>query len=127
MDHSFACCWSPNGQFFATGSQDFCIRIYDARNLSKEMWSIPAVMAPIRSLQFDPTSSYLAAAESADYIHIIDPTNYPHMQVFSLFGEIAGLSYSSNQNLYVGIADKWYGGILEMTPFDTNEDFEFHY
>jgi WD40 repeat protein len=127
MDHSFACCWSPNGQFLAMGSQDLFARIYDVRNLSKEIWRIPSMMAPIRSLQFDPTGRYLAAAEGADFLHFIDPTNQANTQIFSFFGEISGFSYSSNHNLYLGIADKWYGGILEMSPLEVMEDVEIHY
>jgi WD40 repeat protein len=81
LDHNFACAWSPNSILFATGGQDLTTRIYDIRNLSKSIHCLPTVMSSVRSLHFDPSGTFLAVAESADFVHIFDPSRFEDRQV----------------------------------------------
>jgi WD40 repeat protein len=62
IDYSFACCWSPDGRYLATGNQDKTTRIYDIRNLSETLHVLRANLGAIRSLHFSNDGCYLAAA-----------------------------------------------------------------
>ncbi|KAI9326106.1 WD40-repeat-containing domain protein, partial [Obelidium mucronatum] len=72
IDFTFACAWSPCGRFIATGNQDLTTRIYDIRNPSKSLVTLPAIVGAIRSLRFSDDGSFLAASEPCDFVHIYD-------------------------------------------------------
>ncbi|KAK4761771.1 hypothetical protein SAY87_029655 [Trapa incisa] len=65
-------------------------------------------------------------AEPADFVHILDAeSGYTTGQEIDLFGEIAGLSFSpDNEAFFVGISDRTYGSLLEFTRRHCNEYLE---
>lgn len=73
-------------------------------------------MGAIRALKFTSDARFLAMAEPADFVHIFDTqSQYSQAQEIDLFGEIAGISFSPDtQALFVGIADRTYGSLLEF-------------
>ncbi|KAJ3394327.1 2-oxoglutarate dehydrogenase E1 component [Lobulomyces angularis] len=71
-DYSFSCAFSPDNKYVTTGSQDLSTRIYDRRNLSAPLTVIRARIGAVRSLRFTEDSQFLAIAEPADFVHILD-------------------------------------------------------
>ena len=67
----------------------------------------------------------MVMAEPADFVHIYDTRqDYSHCQEIDLFGEVAGVSFSpDSESLYVGVADRTYGSLLE---FNRGHDDTFH-
>ncbi|KAJ7959037.1 WD40 repeat [Quillaja saponaria] len=116
LDHSFASAWHPNGQILATGNQDKTCRLWDIRNLSRSMAVLKGRIGAIRALKFTSDGLFLAMAEPADFIHIFDAqSGYIQRQEIDLFGEIAGISFSpDSEALFVGVADRTYGSLLEF-------------
>uniref|UniRef100_A0A2P2Q5A0 Uncharacterized protein n=1 Tax=Rhizophora mucronata TaxID=61149 RepID=A0A2P2Q5A0_RHIMU len=55
-------------------------------------------------------------SEPADFVHVFDTeAGYAKCQEIDLFGDIAGLSFSPDtEALFVGIADRTYGSLLEF-------------
>ncbi|KAI9272976.1 WD40-repeat-containing domain protein, partial [Phascolomyces articulosus] len=96
-DFSFACCWSPNGQLFATGNQDKTTRVYDIRNTTRALHVLGGKAGAIRSLQFSSDGKFLIAAEPIDFVHIYDATSFENSQVIDMFGEIAGVGKYDKQ------------------------------
>ncbi|KAE9617971.1 putative microtubule-severing ATPase transcription factor WD40-like family [Lupinus albus] len=117
LDYSFASAWHPNGQLLATGNQDTTCRLWDIRNLSQSVAVLKGRMGAIRGLRFTSDGRFLAMAEPADFVHIFDSrSGYLQGQEIDLFGEIAGVSFSPDtEALFVGIADRVYGSLLEFT------------
>ncbi|KAI8140995.1 WD40-repeat-containing domain protein [Fennellomyces sp. T-0311] len=136
QDFSFACCWSPNGRIFATGNQDKTTRIYDVRYPSRALHVLEGKAGAIRSLQFSHDGRFLIAAEPIDFVHIYDATSYEHSQVIDMFGEIAGVALTpEDQALYVANAedrlsiastDYRIGGIFEFQK-DDDPSFGFYF
>ncbi|KAJ7965686.1 WD40 repeat [Quillaja saponaria] len=116
LDYSFASAWHPNGQILATGNQDTTCRLWDIRNLSQSIAVLKGRMGAIRALKFTSDGRFLAMAEPADFIHIFDAqSGYAQGQEIDLFGEIAGISFSpESEALFVGVADRTYGSLLEF-------------
>ncbi|XP_057441181.1 uncharacterized WD repeat-containing protein C2A9.03-like isoform X2 [Lotus japonicus] len=117
LDYSFASAWHPNGQILATGNQDTTCRLWDIRNLSQSMAVLKGRMGAIRALRFTSDGRFLAMAEPADFIHVFDShSGYEQCQEIDIFGEIAGVSFSPDtEALFVGVADRTYGSLLEFT------------
>lgn len=116
LDYSFASAWHPDGRILATGNQDTTCRLWDIRNLSQSMAVLKGRMGAIRALSFTSDGRFLAMAEPADFVHIFDAqSGYVQCQEIDLFGEIAGVSFSPDtEALFVGIADRTYGSLLEF-------------
>ncbi|KAI9093820.1 WD40-repeat-containing domain protein, partial [Phlyctochytrium arcticum] len=133
VDYSFACAWSPCGRLLATGNQDMTVRLYDTRNFSKTLAVLPASMGAVRSIRFSDDARYLVFAEPADFVHVVDLTGQRtgtgdvqfarprrQQQVIDFFGEIAGVALPPGGdgmgpgNMFIGIADPKYGGIIEL-------------
>jgi WD40 repeat protein len=117
LDYSFASAWHPNGQILATGNQDTTCRLWDIRNLSQSIAVLKGRMGAIRALRFTSDGRFLAMAEPADFVHIFDSqSGYTQSQEIDIFGEIAGVSFSPDtEALFVGVADRTYGSLLEFT------------
>ncbi|KAL7922595.1 hypothetical protein ACQKWADRAFT_73844 [Trichoderma austrokoningii] len=123
-DYGFACDWSDNGYTVATGFQDKTIKIWDARHwntssgVSQPLCTINTEMAGVRNLRFSPTGGgkpILAAAEEADYIHLIDARSFGSKQTIDIFGEIGGVAFTNEgQNLNVLCCDANRGGLLQF-------------
>ncbi|KAI8824821.1 WD40-repeat-containing domain protein [Fimicolochytrium jonesii] len=77
LDYSFACAWSPCGRVLATGNQDMTTRIYDTRNMSQTLSVLSGRMGAIRSIRFSDDARFMAFAEPADFVHIVDMTRLP--------------------------------------------------
>ncbi|CAJ1974129.1 unnamed protein product [Sphenostylis stenocarpa] len=116
LDYSFASAWHPDGRILATGNQDTTCRLWDIRNLSQSIAVLNGRMGAIRALRFTSDGRFLAMAEPADFVHIFDShSGYIQGQEIDLFGEIAGISFSPDtEALFVGIADRTYGSLLEF-------------
>ncbi|CAK8566326.1 unnamed protein product [Lathyrus sativus] len=117
LDYSFSSAWHPNGQILATGNQDRTCRLWDIRNLSQSLAVLKGRIGAIRGLRFTSDGRFLAMAEPADFVHIFDSqSGYTHSQEIDIFGEIAGISFSPDtEALFVGVADRMYGSLLEFT------------
>ncbi|KAL2339887.1 hypothetical protein Fmac_007827 [Flemingia macrophylla] len=116
LDYSFSSAWHPDGRILATGNQDTTCRLWDIRNLSQSMAVLKGRMGAIRALRFTSDGQFLAMAEPADFVHVFDShCGYVQGQEIDLFGEIAGISFSPDtEALFVGIADRTYGSLLEF-------------
>ncbi|XP_019099378.1 PREDICTED: uncharacterized WD repeat-containing protein C2A9.03 isoform X4 [Camelina sativa] len=114
-DYSFASAWHPSGLILATGNQDTTCRLWDIRYPSDSFAVLKGNMGAIRGLKFTPGGRFLAMAEPADFVHIFDmESGFLQSQEIDLFGEIAGISFSPDtEALYVGVADRTYGSLME--------------
>ncbi|MCJ1290058.1 hypothetical protein MMC34_001593 [Xylographa carneopallida] len=119
-DYGFACDWSPNSVYMATGNQDGSVKIWDARN-----WSRPLLKMPIgteiggaRSLHFSPVGGgrpVLLMAEPADIVSIVDAVTFETTQRFDFFGEIGGTAFvPDGSSFFVANTDQAIGGLLEF-------------
>ncbi|XP_017700707.2 uncharacterized WD repeat-containing protein C2A9.03-like isoform X2 [Phoenix dactylifera] len=115
-DYSFASAWHPNGRILATGNQDKTCRLWDVRKLSQSFAVLKGRMGAVRGIKFSADGRFMAMAEPADFVHIYDTrADYGHAQEIDLFGEIAGITFSPDtEALFVGIADRTYGSLLEF-------------
>ena len=122
LDFSFASAWHPNGNLFATGNQDTSCRLWDVRNLSSSVAVLKGQIGAIRSLRFTSDGRFLAMAEPADFVHIFDVyQEFKKSQVIDIFGEISGISFSPDtEALFVGVADRTYGSLLEYNRHHVN-------
>ncbi|PQM34476.1 putative WD repeat-containing protein C2A9.03 isoform X3 [Prunus yedoensis var. nudiflora] len=126
LDYSFSSAWHPNGQILATGNQDTTCRLWDIRNLSESLTVLKGRMGAIRAIKFSSDGRFMAMAEPADFVHIMDTqSGYIKGQEIDLFGEIAGISFSPDtEALFVGIADRTYGSVLEFNKRHHNQYLE---
>ncbi|KAJ3363987.1 hypothetical protein HDU91_002791 [Kappamyces sp. JEL0680] len=119
IDYSFACDWSPNSRLIATGSQDCTMRLYDIRNPSKSLVTLPSNLSSVRSIAFDHTGTFMHYSESADYVHVLDPRRFDEVQSIDFIGDIAGVSWnSSGDDLFIGVCHSQVGGILHSRKRD---------
>ncbi|KAI7851730.1 WD40-repeat-containing domain protein [Circinella umbellata] len=135
-DFSFACCWSPNGRLFATGNQDKTTRVYDIRNPTRALHVLSGKAGGIRSLQFSSDGKFLIAAEPIDFVHIYDTKSFENSQVIDMFGEIAGVALTpEDQSLYIATAEERIyipnseyrlGGIFKFQK-DENDSMAFYF
>lgn len=122
FDYSFASAWHPNGYIFATGNQDTSCRLWDIRNLGSSFAVLKGQIGAIRSLRFTSDGRFLAMAEPADFVHLFDvKQDFKHSQEIDIFGEIAGISFSPDtETLFIGVADRTYGSLLEYNRCHVN-------
>lgn len=126
LDYSFASAWHPDGRILATGNQDTTCRLWDIRNLSESFAVLKGRMGAIRAVKFTDDGRFLSFAEPADFVHVIDAqSGYVKGQEIDLFGEIAGISFSPDaEALFIGIADRTYGSLLEFNKRHLNRYLE---
>ncbi|XP_031736635.1 uncharacterized WD repeat-containing protein C2A9.03 isoform X2 [Cucumis sativus] len=123
LDYSFASAWHPDGRILATGNQDRTCRLWDIRNTSKSLAVLKGRMGAIRCVKFSSDGKFLSTAEPADFVHIYEShTGYKQAQEIDLFGEIAGISFSPDtEALFIGVADRTYGSVLEFNKRHHNK------
>uniref|UniRef100_A0A0D9Z878 Uncharacterized protein n=1 Tax=Oryza glumipatula TaxID=40148 RepID=A0A0D9Z878_9ORYZ len=126
LDYSFSSAWHPDGRVLATGNQDRTCRLWDVRNPSRSVAVLEGRIGAVRGLRYSPDGRFLAVAEPADFVHVYDAAaGYAAAQEIDLFGEIAGVAFSPAGNngggdddggeaLFVSIADRTYGSLLEF-------------
>ncbi|KAG9255047.1 WD40-repeat-containing domain protein [Emericellopsis atlantica] len=138
-DFGFACDWSDDGRYLATGFQDKTIKIWDPRRwkdangTSTPLQHFRTDLAGARGLKFSPLGSgesVLAAAEEADHVHVYSTHAFGRetydadtRQTFSVFGELGGIDFAEGgQELNVLVADEERGGILQLERCGTRRD-----
>jgi hypothetical protein len=92
------------------------------RNMSRSVAVLEGRIGAVRGLRYSPDGRFLAASEPADFVHVYDAAaGYADAQEIDLFGEIAGVAFSPAGNnggggeaLFVSIADRTYGSLLEF-------------
>ncbi|KAF8679236.1 hypothetical protein HU200_046010 [Digitaria exilis] len=116
LDHSFSSAWHPDGRVLATGNQDTTCRLWDIRNLSQSFAVLKGRIGAIRNLKFSSDGRFLAASEVADFVHVYDVNaDYSKEQEIDIFGEIAGMSFSpDDEALFVGVSDRMIGSLMEF-------------
>lgn len=84
--------------------------------MSQSLAILKGHIGAIRALKFTSDGRFLAMAEPADFVHVFDAgSGYAKCQEIDLFGEIAGISFSPDtEALFVGVADRTYGSLLEF-------------
>lgn len=111
-DHGFACAWAPNAIHVATGSEDGRTLVWDARNWSRLLRSLPSTMSCPRSLHFTDDGA-LVVAEDDDVVSIYDPDTFTKQQDIRFFGSIAGVALlGGGEEMVVANADRTIGGLL---------------
>ncbi|PTD11490.1 hypothetical protein HYE67_009234 [Fusarium culmorum] len=135
-DYGFSCDWSDDGWTVATGFQDKCVKIWDARRwcdsrgVSTPLCTIRSEMAGVRNLRFSPVGSgerVLVAAEEADYINIINAQTFGKKQTVDIFGEIGGVAFTNDgQDLNVLVSDRDRGGLLQLERSGLGPEPYFH-
>ncbi|KAG4133965.1 hypothetical protein ERO13_D08G123801v2 [Gossypium hirsutum] len=126
LDYSFASAWHPDGNILATGNQDTTCRLWDVRKPSQSLAVLKGRMGAIRALKFTSDGRFLAMAEPADFVHVFDTkSGYVKCQEIDFFGEVAGISFSPDtESLFVGVADRSYGSLLE---FNRRRHYQYLY
>ncbi|CAA6665062.1 unnamed protein product [Spirodela intermedia] len=97
LDYSFSSAWHPDGRVVVTGSQDTTCRVWDVRNPSRAMAVLRGRMGAIRGIKFTAEGRFMAAAEAVDFVHVFDCGAGPDTEA-----------------LFVGVADRTYGSLLEF-------------
>lgn len=71
VDYGFASAWQPTSNYtVATGAQDHTTRVWDVRKL-QSVCVLGASIGAVRSLKYSSDGTILAAAESADFVHLV--------------------------------------------------------
>ena len=111
-NYGFACSWSADGRYVATGAQDGRVVIWDTRSWSMPLKTLECVMSPARSLNFTANGA-LVVAEEDDVVSIYSTRLWDMRQDVRLFGSIAGVSLlDGGAELVVANVDKTVGGLL---------------
>ncbi|RDI89397.1 hypothetical protein Vi05172_g303 [Venturia inaequalis] len=129
--HGFAATWADDDIHVATAAQDCHILVWDARNWSLPLADIACEGTYATSLQFSPVGGgkrVLLAAEAADIVNIIDADTYDRKQVVNFFGDVAGMTMSSDgSEFYVANSDRHFGGLMTFKRLGYGgNDFEEH-
>lgn len=122
-DHGFACSWSHDGRYTATGAQDGKVIVWDARNWSEPLAKMSCVMSSARSLHFTEDGA-LVVAEEDDVVSIYSHRGFDQRQDLRFFGPIAGLTVlDGGSEIIVANADDTVGGLLRWrrTPQGLNQ------
>jgi hypothetical protein len=116
--HGFAAAWADDDVHVATAAQDCHVLVWDARNWSQPLADISCEGTYATSLQFSPIGGgkrLLLAAESADVVNIIDAETYDRKQVVNFFGDVAGMTMSSDGSEFlIANSDRHFGGLMSF-------------
>ncbi|QDS67794.1 hypothetical protein FKW77_006724 [Venturia effusa] len=116
--HGFAAAWADDDIHVATAAQDCHVLVWDARNWSLPLADIACEGTYATSLRFSPVGGgkrVLLAAEAADVVNIIDADTYDRKQVVNFFGDVAGITMSSDgSEFYIANSDRHFGGLMSF-------------
>lgn len=69
--------------------QDSTTRVWDIRYLASALTVVRGRIGAVRSLRFSPDGNFLAMAEPADFVHLLDvKSDFSRSQEIDLFGEV---------------------------------------
>ncbi|KAF4666866.1 hypothetical protein FOL47_003870 [Perkinsus chesapeaki] len=118
LDYGFCSTWHPDGNMLATGNQDGTCRVWDIRNLKSDapLCSLGTVLGAVRTCHFSKDGKFLAFAEPADLVHVVDTeSNFTSEQVIDIFGNVAGLGFSPDSTrLFLSVSDSLFGCLMQF-------------
>jgi WD40 repeat protein len=118
-DYGFSVDWDPSNDFeLATGNQDQSVMIWDMRKCSQPLSVFYCYLGSGLKVEYSKNGKYLAFAESADFLTIIDKKNLKERQFLDFFGEISGFGFDEsdqeNLRIYLGMADPTFYSLIEL-------------
>lgn len=120
-DHIFACAWSPDGRFLATGAQDGMIALWDSRTWKKPLAELGCRRSCARSLHFSGDSRVLVGAENEDVVSFYDTRDLGSdggdggRQDIWFLGTVAGVALvDGGREVVVGNGDGCLGGLMSL-------------
>lgn len=95
---------SPNGKYFATGSMDNQIKIWN-KVTGKEIKTIGYHLNTITALSFSPNGRYLISASEDKQLQVWDTYNYTPIAGFKIDGVVNVAKFSPNSKLLYVVED----------------------
>lgn len=95
---------SPNGKYFATGSMDNQIKIWN-KVTGKEIKTIGYHLNTITSLSYSPNGRYLISASEDKQLQVWDTYNYTAVAGFKIDGIVNVAKFSPNSKLLYVVED----------------------
>ncbi|KAF9605452.1 hypothetical protein IFM89_017471 [Coptis chinensis] len=124
LDYSFASAWHLDGV-----DPSYLVTVTAHADSGREEsfsinhWLSRGRMGAIRAIKFSSDGDSWQCPSQPDFVHIYDTqSEYSREQEIDLFGEIARISFSPDtKDLFVAVADRTYGSLLEYNRKRSNQ------